>query len=75
MSAAEIPKELHQKCWKEAFQTSNYLDGLVLVEVNGVLKTLIRTLGGYVATIFTIFKKMGRSRSREIANFNYTQDL
>jgi hypothetical protein len=39
MSAAAIPKELHQIFWREAFQTSTYLDGLVLVEIDGVLKT------------------------------------
>jgi hypothetical protein len=74
-SAAVIPKELRQKFWREAFQTSTYLDGLVLVKVDGVLKNSIRTLGRYVTTIFTIFKEMGRSRSCEIASFNYNQDL
>jgi hypothetical protein len=39
MSAAVISKELHQFFWREAFQTLTYLDGFVLVEINGVLKT------------------------------------
>jgi hypothetical protein len=38
MSAATIPKELCQIFWREAFQLP-YLDGLVLVEIDGVLKT------------------------------------
>jgi hypothetical protein len=38
MSAAAIPKELRQKFWRESFQTSTYLDGLVLVEIDGVSK-------------------------------------
>jgi hypothetical protein len=36
LSAAAIPKELCQFFWREAFQTSTYLDRLVLVEVDGV---------------------------------------
>jgi hypothetical protein len=39
MSAAAIQKELRLTFWREAFQTSTYLDGLVLVEIDGVLKT------------------------------------
>jgi hypothetical protein len=39
MSAAAIPKELCQNFWREAFQTSTYLDASVLVEIDGVLKT------------------------------------
>jgi hypothetical protein len=39
ISAAAIPKETCQNFWREAFQTSTYLDGLVLIEVDGVLKT------------------------------------
>ena len=38
MSAVGIPKELRQTFWRETFQTSTYLDGLVLVEIGGVLK-------------------------------------
>jgi hypothetical protein len=39
MIAVAIPKELHQHVWREAFQTSTYFDRLVLVEVDGILKT------------------------------------
>jgi hypothetical protein len=39
MSAAKVPKELCQIFWQEAFQTSTYLDGLILTTVNGVTKT------------------------------------
>jgi hypothetical protein len=38
ISASIIPKELCQNFWREAFQTSTYFDGLVLVEIEGVLK-------------------------------------
>jgi hypothetical protein len=39
MSAAKVPKDLCQIFWLEAFQTSTYLDGLILTTVNGVTKT------------------------------------
>jgi len=39
MSSTEIPKEFRHKFWREAFQTSTYLDGLTLTTVNGVTKT------------------------------------
>jgi hypothetical protein len=38
MSAAKVPKEL-RIFWREVFQTSTYLDGLILTTVNGVTKT------------------------------------
>jgi hypothetical protein len=41
MSAAVIPKEFCQNFWREVFQTSTYLDGLVLVEIDGVSKTQV----------------------------------
>jgi len=39
MSAANIPVDHRKLFWREAFQTSTYLDGLILVEVDGVIKT------------------------------------
>jgi hypothetical protein len=38
MSAAKVLKELYKKLWQEAFQTSTYLDGLILTTMNGVTK-------------------------------------
>jgi hypothetical protein len=39
MSASKMPKELCQFFWQEAFQTSTYMDGLILTTVNGITKT------------------------------------
>ena len=61
MSAAGIPKELRQKFWREAFQTSTYLDGLVLVDVNGVLKTRFEHWEGKLPSFTQHLRKWGEA--------------
>jgi hypothetical protein len=54
MSATAIPKELHQNFWREAFQTSTYLDKLVLVEVDGTSKTQFEHWEGMLPQFYDI---------------------
>jgi hypothetical protein len=62
MSAAAIPKELHQNFWREAFQTSTYLDGLVLVEIDGVLKTQFEHWEATLPQFLQYLRKWGEAR-------------
>jgi hypothetical protein len=39
MAAANVPEVIRRLIWHEAFQTATLLDGLMVVEVNGVRKT------------------------------------
>jgi hypothetical protein len=39
MAAAHVPEPIHRLIWNEAFQAATLLDGLMVVEVNGVQKT------------------------------------
>jgi hypothetical protein len=61
MSAAAIPKELCQIFWREAFQTSTYSDGLVLVEIDGVLKTRFEHWEGTLPRFLRYLRKWGES--------------
>jgi hypothetical protein len=57
------------KISREAFQTSTYFDGLVLVEIHRVIKAQLENWEG-IAAISSTFKEMGRSWSSDITNFN-----
>jgi hypothetical protein len=61
MSAAAIPKELRQNFWREAFQTSTYLDGLVLVEIDGVLKNRFEHWEGTLPRFLRYLRKWGEA--------------
>jgi hypothetical protein len=61
MSSARIPKELCQMFWQEAFQTSTLLDGLVLVNVDGVLKTRIEHWEGKLPSFVQYLRKWGEA--------------
>jgi hypothetical protein len=62
MSAAAIPKELHQNFWREAFLTSTYLDGLILVEIDGALKTQFEHWEGTLPQFLRYLRKWGEAR-------------
>jgi hypothetical protein len=57
MSDAATPKEICQNFWQEAFQVSTYVDGLVLAEVNGVLKTQFEHWEGVLPLCLQHFRK------------------
>jgi hypothetical protein len=57
MSAAAIPKELHQNIWREAFQTSTYLDRYVLNEADGVLKSQFKYWEGMLPLYLQYLRK------------------
>ena len=46
MSAENIPVDHRKLCLQDAFRTSTYLDGLILIEVDGVIKPDSSTLKG-----------------------------
>jgi hypothetical protein len=62
MSAAAIPKELCQNFWREAFQTSTYLSGIVLVEIDSVLKTQFKHWEGTLRGFLRYLRKWGEAR-------------
>jgi hypothetical protein len=75
MSAAKVPKEVCQIFWQEAFQTSTYLDGLILTTVNGVTKTRFEHWENCLPRFVQYFKKMGSSGSGQIPIFNHLKNF
>jgi hypothetical protein len=61
MSATAIPKKLRQNFWREAFQTSTYLDKLVIVEIDGVLKTQFEHWEGTLPRFLRYLRKWGEA--------------
>jgi Reverse transcriptase (RNA-dependent DNA polymerase) len=39
MNAANVPRHFRYILWREAFQTATYLDGLIIMEIDGVKQT------------------------------------
>jgi hypothetical protein len=76
MSLAWIPKELCQKIWREVFQTTTHLDGLVLVNIDRVSKTRFEHWEGKLPSFVQYLRKWREAGVMKLqTSKNYTKAL
>ena len=61
MSAAKIPKNMRQMFWREAFQTSTLMDGLMVVKINNICQTRFEHWEGQLPRFFNYLRTWGEA--------------